>query len=140
VSRSGADLAVLLLAGYRSMVDAVVAGLAEQGHPDFRPALELAMRAVSAGADSASDVGRRTGVSKQAAAKTIATLTERGYVTREDDPADGRRKRLVVTPLGHEVIRLGEAQFDEVHRAWADRLGADGLAALETQLRTVVDP
>ena len=49
----------------------------------------FAIRAIATGADSASDLGPRTAVSKQAAAKTIAVLEERGHVAREVDPADG---------------------------------------------------
>ena len=41
------------------------------------------MRAIAAGADNASELGRRLSVSKQAAAKTVAVLEERGYVARD---------------------------------------------------------
>lgn len=136
--RSGADLALLLLAGYRSLVEAATADLAAQGFADFRPGHEFAMRAIVAGADSASDLARRTSVSKQAAAKTIAVLMERGYVSRGADPDDARRKRLQVTPLGFEVLRRGEAVFEELRGRWEEKLGAAELAALETRLRTLV--
>lgn len=96
------------------------------------------MRAVAAGADSASEVGRRTSVSKQAAAKTIAVLVDRGYVSSEGDPADARRKRLRVTELGLDVLRQGEAIFDELREAWERRIGATELALLEERLTTLV--
>lgn len=136
--RSGADLALLLLAGYRSLVEAATADLAAQGFADFRPGHEFAMRAIAAGADSASDLARRTSVSKQAAAKTIAILTERGYVARDADPDDARRKRLRVTPLGDEVLRRGEAAFEELRARWEQTIGAAELAALEARLRALV--
>lgn len=96
------------------------------------------MRAVAAGADSASEVGRRTSVSKQAAAKTIAVLVDRGYVSSEGDPADARRKRLRVTELGLDVLRQGEAIFDELREAWERRIGATELDLLEERLTTLV--
>lgn len=136
--RSGADLALLLLGGYRALVDAAMAELAAQGFPDFRPALEFAMRAIAAGADSASDLARRTGVSKQAAAKTIAVLVERGYVSGAPDPADARRTRLSITPLGNELLARGEAVFEELRADWERRIGAAELAALEGRLRELV--
>jgi DNA-binding MarR family transcriptional regulator len=77
-------------------------------------------------------------VSKQAAAKTIAVLVERGYVDREADPEDARRKRLEVTPLGFEVMRVGEALFDELRESFAREIGASELAELEAALRTLV--
>ena len=99
MSRSGADLALLLLGGFRSLVDTATAELAARGYEDVRPVHDFAMRAIASGADNASELGRRLSVSKQAAAKTIAVLQERGYVTRDTDPRDGRRKRLQVTAL-----------------------------------------
>ena len=136
--RSGADLALLLLAGYRTLVEATMLELASQGFEDFRPSHEFAMRAIGAGADSASDVARRTSVSKQAAAKTLAVLIERGYVSREADPDDARRKRLGVTPLGHDLLRRGEAVFEDLRTQWERTIGAAELAALESRLRTLV--
>jgi DNA-binding MarR family transcriptional regulator len=138
MSRSGAELALLLLGAYRRMVDDVVAGLSAQGYPDVRPVHDFAMRAIAAGADSASELGRRMSVSKQAAAKTIAVLVERGYVDREADPEDARRKRLEVTPLGFEVMRVGEALFEELRESFAREIGASDVAALEAALRTLV--
>jgi DNA-binding MarR family transcriptional regulator len=136
--RSGADLALLLLGSYRKLVDAAVSELAARGFADVRPVHDFAMRAIAAGADSASDLGRRMSISKQAAAKTIAVLLERGYIVREPDPADLRRKRIHVTPLGFEVMRTGEAIFDDLRAGWARHLGARELATLEAQLRDFV--
>ncbi|CAL9508499.1 hypothetical protein SUDANB145_03568 [Streptomyces sp. enrichment culture] len=65
-------------------------------------------------------------------------LHERGYVTRDTDPLDGRRKRLSVTPLGHEVLRQGESVFDELRAPWEQRIGTDELASLETHLTALV--
>jgi DNA-binding MarR family transcriptional regulator len=134
MSRSGADLALLLLGGFRTLVDAAVAELAERGHEDVRPVHDFAMRAIAAGADSASELGRRLSITKQSAAKTIAVLQERGYVTRDTDPRDARRKRLQVTPLGFDVMRQGEAVFDELRDQWAQQIGAAELDRIEDHL------
>ena len=90
------------------------------------------------GADNASELGRRLSVSKQAAAKTVAVLEERGYVTRGADPLDARRKRLEVTALGLEVMRAGEAVFDELRDKWKRKIGAKQLERLESDLATLV--
>jgi DNA-binding MarR family transcriptional regulator len=136
--RSGADLALLLLGGYRTLVDAAVAELADRGFADVRPAHDFAMRAIQAGADTASDLGRQMSVTRQAAAKTIDVLLERGYVTREADLADGRRNRLAVTPLGAEVMRQGEAVFGNLRRRFERQIGKDKLKAFEEHLRLLV--
>ena len=138
MSRSGADLALLLLGGYRAMVDEAASELAAQGYEDFRPVHEFAMRAVAAGADSASDLARRTAVSKQAAAKTIGVLMDHGYVMSEPDPDDARRKRLSVTSRGFEVMILGEGILEEVRHRWAEQIGASALDELEQRLSVLV--
>lgn len=138
MSRSGADLALLLLSGYRLLVDQVVTELAEQGFTDFRQAHEFALRSIASGAENASSLGRRLGVSKQAAAKTITVLTERGYVVAGADPADARRKRLAVTPLGFAAMRQGEAIFERLRGEWSRRLGPGELETLEAALTKLV--
>jgi DNA-binding MarR family transcriptional regulator len=138
MSRSGADLALLLLGGYRSLVDAATTELAARGYEDFKPVHEFALRAIAAGADSASDLGRRTSVSKQAAAKTITVLRERGYVVSEPDPDDARRKRLQVTPTGFDVMAQGEAILGNIRKNWEKQIGQAELANLEARLATLV--
>ncbi|WP_216896317.1 MarR family winged helix-turn-helix transcriptional regulator [Nocardia alni] len=140
MSRSGADLALLLLGGFRSLVDDATDELAQRGYQDVRPVHDFAMRAIAAGADDATSLSRRLSVSKQAAAKTIALLQERGYVTRETDPRDARRKHLEVTALGFQVLRQGEEIFDELRERWERRIGSAELERLEKQLAVLVGP
>lgn len=138
MARSGADLALLLLGGFRSLAHSASAELARRGHEDVQPGHEFAMRAIAAGASNASDLARRLSVSKQAAAKTIALLEERDYVARRDDPHDARRKLLEVTEQGLEMLRQGEAIFEELRKDWENRIGADELARLEANLAVLV--
>jgi DNA-binding MarR family transcriptional regulator len=138
MSRSGADLALLLLGGFRVLVDDAILELAARGYEDVRPVHDFAMRAIAAGADNASELGRRLSVSKQAAAKTVAVLEECGYVARGADPLDARRKRLQVTALGFDVMREGEAIFDELRDRWKQKIGAEHLERLESDLAALV--
>jgi DNA-binding MarR family transcriptional regulator len=140
MSRSGTDLALLLLGGFRFLVDAAVVELARRGYEEVRPVHDFAMRAIVAGADNASELGRRLSVSKQAAAKTIAVLQERGYVARGADPLDARRKRLHVTALGLTVLKEGESIFEELRDQWARQIGSEELLTLEKHLATLVGP
>lgn len=138
MSGSGADLALLLLGGYRLLVDRTVRGLAEQGFDDVRPVHEFALRAIDAGAGTASELGRRMAVSKQAAGKTLQTLLDRGWVARVTDGGDARSKRFAVTPRGFALLRQGEAILDELRGEWEQQLGAEDVALLEARLRTLV--
>jgi len=134
----GATLALLLLGGFRQLAEAAEAELSARGYPGITAANEFALGAIAEGAGSASDLARRLSVSKQAAAKTIAVLEQRGYVGRADDPEDSRRKLLTVTPLGHSAMREGQAIMDDLRTAWGHKIGADELLRLEANLVALV--
>ena len=140
MSRSGADLALLLLASFRAMADEGSAELAKLGYEDIRPVHDFALHSILAGADSASELGRAMGITKQAAAKTIVLLEERGYLTREPDPADKRRVRLRVSERGLAMLRQGEAVFDELRVRWEEQVGPDTVRQLEQTLRQLAGP
>lgn len=136
----GAELALLLLGGFEAMTGEVHAGLASRGHPGVRPGHEFALRAIDAGAGTASELGRTLGVSKQAAAKTLMALEQMGYVRREAHPADGRRQLIRVTDRGHEMTAIGAALFDDVRKRWADQIGVQALTAIEKHLAQLIQP
>ncbi|MCX4666251.1 MarR family transcriptional regulator [Streptomyces sp. NBC_01381] len=136
----GYELPLLLFAGFRTLIDQLHAELARQGHPDARPAHGFAMQAIGMQGASASEVGRRLGVSKQAAGKTIDRLIALGYAARTDDPADARRKLVRLTPHGIDALARSAAIFEELHAEWARQLGTRRLRAMEDDLRTVVPP
>ncbi|MFG2651135.1 MarR family winged helix-turn-helix transcriptional regulator [Streptomyces sp. NPDC048436] len=136
----GYELPLLLFAGFRTLIDRLHAELARQGHPEIRPAHGFAMQAVGARGATASEIGRRLGVSKQAAGKTVDRLIALGYAERTDDPADARRKLIRLTPHGIDALRRSAVIFDELHAEWAATLGAGRLSSLESGLRAVVPP
>src|SRR5215831_7868256 len=135
---SGFELPLLLFGGFRSIVDELHAELARRGHPDLRPAHGFAMQAIGFRGATASDVGRRLGISKQAAGKTIDRLEAIGYVERAGDAADRRRKLTRLTPRGVAALRLSAAIFDDIRDRWTRTLGQDRVADLEASLRTMV--
>lgn len=131
----GYELPLLLLAGFRAVIDEAHEELAARGHPELRPAHGFAMQAVGTFGATAADVGRRLGVSKQAAGKTIDRLVELGYVERGGESADRRRKLVRLTARGTEALMLSAGAFEHVRARWAALLGADRVAALEADLR-----
>lgn len=133
----GFELPLLLFAGFRAIIDELHAELAHRGHPDLRPAYGFAMQAIGVHGASASDVGRRLGVSKQAAGKTVDRLHALGYVERFDDPDDARRKLVRLTPRGVDSLRQSAVVFDEIRARWVAALGAEQVAGLESALRVM---
>lgn len=137
--RAGYELPLLLFAGFRTIIDRLHAELAEQGHPEARPAHGFAMQAIGPGA-TGSEVARRLGISKQAAGKTVDRLVALGYAERVDDAADARRKIVRLTAQGLDMLARSAASFDRLRSEWSEALGEERLRAMEDDLRAVVAP
>ncbi|GAA0507957.1 DNA-binding MarR family transcriptional regulator [Saccharopolyspora erythraea NRRL 2338] len=133
----GFALPLLLFAGFRTLVDDLHAELARQGHPDVRPAHGFALQAIGRDGATASELGRRLGISKQAAGKTVERLERLGYAERVDDPADARRKQIRLTARGTDALARSAAIFEKLRARWAEELGAQRLRDVEAALRTM---
>lgn len=136
--KAGYELPLLLFGGFRSLIDQLHAELGRQGHPDVRPAYGFAMQAIGRDGATASELGRRLGISKQAAGKTVDRLEHLGYAERVDDESDGRRKVVRLTARGIDSLARAARIFDDLRGQWARVLGAERIADLEDALRTVV--
>ncbi|MEU6864966.1 MarR family transcriptional regulator [Streptomyces sp. NPDC046876] len=134
----GWELPLLLFGAFRTLIDRLHARLADEGHPDLRPAYGFAMQAIGAGGATASEIGRRLGVSKQAAGKTVDRLVALGYAVRIDDARDARRKLVHLTPRGHAALQRSAALFDELRAEWVAALGPERVRSIESGLRGVV--
>lgn len=137
MSSAGYELPLLLFAGFRSVIDELHAELARHGHRDLRPAHGFAMQAIGLDGATASELGRRLGISKQAAGKTAERLEALGYVRREGDDADRRRKLIRLTERGVEALGLSAVIFDDIRARWARTLGPARVDDLEAALRTM---
>lgn len=135
---AGFELPLLLLAGFRSLIDALHVELARQGHPGLRPAYGFAMQAIGTQGASTSDIGRRLGVSKQAAGKTVERLVQLGYAERGADPVDRRRQRVQLTDRGWDALKRSAAVFEQLRAQWAQVIGPARLRELEDDLRQLV--
>ncbi|WP_411078704.1 MarR family winged helix-turn-helix transcriptional regulator [Streptomyces sp. cmx-18-6] len=134
---AGFELPLLLLAGFRSIIDALHRDLAEHGHPEARPAYGFALQAVGREGAGISEIGRRLGVSKQAAGKTVEKLEALGYVERAPDPVDARRTLIRLTAHGVDLLARSAEGFDRLRAEWARVLGEERLTHLEADLRTM---
>jgi len=138
VERSGYELPLLLLGAFRVLIDELHAELAQRGHDQARPIHGFALQAIGADGVSVSELGRRLGVSKQAAGKTVTSLEDAGYAVRALHPHDARAWVLTRTPLGTEMLEISAEIFDRLRRRWADQIGPARLRALESDLATMV--
>ncbi|NGO69810.1 MarR family winged helix-turn-helix transcriptional regulator [Streptomyces boncukensis] len=136
--RHGFELPLLLFAGFRSLIDQLHTELAERGHPGVRPAYGFAMQAIGRDGVTASELGRRLGVTKQAAGKTVDRLAALGYAERAGDGVDARRKVVRLTPRGVDALAQSAALFEDLRAEWAATLGEERLREVEDALERVV--
>ena len=137
MDRFGFELPLLLAGAFRGLIDELHRRLAERGHPDLRPAYGFALQAVGTDGATMSEVGRRLGVSKQAATKTVSKLADLGYVDRTPDPVDARAVLVTITARGRDCLRASAEIFEDLRRDWIRELGADRVRALEDDLTTM---
>ncbi|TYK52279.1 MarR family winged helix-turn-helix transcriptional regulator [Actinomadura decatromicini] len=133
----GYELPLRLFLAFRGIVDELNAELARQGHPDLRPMHGFVFQAIGPQGTTAVELGRRLGVSKQAAGKMIESLERAGYVERGADPVDARRKIVRLTARGTDSLDRAALIFERIRDDWVRRLGADRVRALEHDLRQV---
>ncbi|TCO58420.1 MarR family winged helix-turn-helix transcriptional regulator [Actinocrispum wychmicini] len=81
-------------------------------------------------------LAERAGTDTMMTSQVIRKLAERGLVTRQEDPADARAKRITVTSAGLKVLKSALADVEQVDVEFFARLGrrtdgfVDGLASL----------
>jgi DNA-binding MarR family transcriptional regulator len=136
----GFELPLRLLLGFRVLIDDLHAELARQGHPDLRPMHGFVLQAIGPDGTTAAELGRRLGISKQAAGKTIDVLGRLGYLERGTDPADARRKIVRLTPRAVDCLERSARVFGDLRGRWAATLGPERLRALEDDLRRMTPP
>jgi DNA-binding MarR family transcriptional regulator len=133
----GYELPLRMLMAFRVVIDEVHADLAREGHPDLRPLHGFVFQAIGPSGTTAVELGRRLGISKQAAGKTIESLERLGYVERGSDPGDRRRKVVRLTARGADALARSAAAFDRIRARWAAELGEQRLRALDDDLRRI---
>jgi DNA-binding MarR family transcriptional regulator len=138
--RAGYELPLLLAAAFRALIDELHGELEREGHRHARPVHGFALQAIGRDGTTVTELGRRLGISKQAAAKTAAGLEQLGYVVRVPDSRDGRAVRLHRTPHGEHMLATSAAILERVRRRWSQVIGADRLAGLEDTLTELVGP
>ncbi|MFC5183017.1 MarR family winged helix-turn-helix transcriptional regulator [Actinomadura harenae] len=133
----GWELPLRLFLAFRQIIDETHDELARQGHPHLRPMHGFVFQAIGPRGTAAVELGRRLGVSKQAAGKLVDTLERLGYVERGADPSDARRKIVRLTAFGVDALDRSATIFEAVRGRWAEELGPDRMRALETDLRAM---
>ncbi|GGR45162.1 hypothetical protein GCM10010197_08530 [Nocardioides luteus] len=109
----------------------------DRRRPSFEVPDLLDVERVQRSALTSAQLGQRLGVSKQAAAKTAASLEKAGYVFREPDPGDRRAMLLQRTDRAEPFLSASEVGFERVMERWRRQLGADRFDVMVESLAEV---
>lgn len=137
---SDQELGMLILRASTQLTEGIQRGVAQRGFTDVSPTHGFVFVRVSFGGASVADVAEHLGVTKQAASQLVEQLVQRGYLTRQVDPADGRSRILALTERGWACTRAAEQAAAETVGGWRQVLGADAMAGLQEALQVVVVP
>jgi DNA-binding MarR family transcriptional regulator len=83
------------------------------------------------------ELAERARMTKQSVGEVTSDLEQRGYVERVPDPSDGRAKIIRLTERGRAAQALGVGLIDELEQEWAERFGAERVAALRDALEVI---
>jgi DNA-binding MarR family transcriptional regulator len=121
--------------GYRRLLDAELdaAGFGDHGFPDGR-VLRICRNVETV---TISQIGRALGITRQGAAKIVASLRDRGYVTLTPSETDGREKVVELTPRAHEYLAAHRKSARRIESELRKEVGADAFEALERLLDAV---
>jgi len=129
--------ATLRLAG--QLVDGIQEGLAARGFTDIRPAHGYVFAALSTDMTT-TGLAVALGITKQAAGQLVDTLVERGYLSRQPDPRDGRAQLLVLTQRGHACTQAAEQAASDVVSGWHDQVSKADFARFTHTLHAIAKP
>jgi DNA-binding MarR family transcriptional regulator len=99
----------LLRTAYNVLSAAIYGAVAQAGAPGLRPAHGNAMEmlAIEDGL-RLTDIAARAGMAPQSMGELVDDLVSKGYLHRQEDPADRRAKRIYLTAQGHRTALVSQ--------------------------------
>jgi DNA-binding MarR family transcriptional regulator len=116
----------LLRTAYNVLSAAIYRAVSEAGATDMRPAHGNAMEmlAIQDGL-RLTDIAARAGMAPQSMGEIVDDLVAKGYLSRREDPADRRAKRIYLTQKGRDTAQASRIALLEIERRISETLGTD---------------
>ncbi|HEY3728519.1 MAG TPA: MarR family transcriptional regulator [Solirubrobacteraceae bacterium] len=118
--------------GYQRRLDQelAAAGFGDRRFPDGR-ALRICSRA---GEPTISQIGRELEITRQGAAKIVARLRDRGYLTVSPSATNGREKTVKLTRRATDYLEAHRTAARRIEAELAAEVGADSFEGLSRLL------
>ena len=134
---SGRAMIRLLDAAFDSFREELARRVAETGYSDIRVTHGCVFGNIDPEGSRLTDLAERAHMTKQSVGEVVTELGQLGYLERAPDPADGRAKIIRLTERGRAAQALGRELINEIEQDWADRFGAERIAALREALEMI---
>src|SRR3954462_15506473 len=122
------DLAILLAASYRALVDRLQEAMRDDDLAAMRPTYGFVIRAVDAEEPTVGRLAELLEVTKQAASRLADDMQKHGFLERVADPTARRRQRLRLTTKGRRVRKRALGVSEKLEAEILAKLGADDAA------------
>jgi DNA-binding MarR family transcriptional regulator len=127
-------IGALLRAPWENVHERMLAGLHERGYSDLVAAHLRVLQYPGPEDMRPSDLAARIGMSRQALNYLLGEMEGLGYLTRVEDRADQRFKRIHLTRRGHAASVAMREIVLELEAEWAQKLGSRRFAELRELL------
>jgi len=111
--------------------------LEKSEYGDIRPTHGCVFRFVQDEGLRLTEIAERAKLTKQSVGEIVDDLVQRGYAKRIPDPDDRRAKLICLTERGEAAQAHGRKLFAKVEKRWAERYGAERIAALRELLEEI---
>jgi DNA-binding MarR family transcriptional regulator len=127
----------LLDAGFDAFSEELARRVAETPYSDVRISHGCVFGNIEPDGSRLTDLAERAHMTKQSVGEVATELEQKGYLERVPDPSDGRAKIIRLTERGKEAQALGLGIINEIEAEWAERFGAERVAALRDALEAI---
>ncbi len=127
----------LLESGFDATAEEMTRRMAQTPYNDIRVTHGCVFGNIEPEGSRLTDLAVRANMTKQSVGEVTTELERRGYLERVADPDDGRAKIIRLTERGVKAQALGMQILGEIEQEWAERFGAERVAALRDALEAI---
>jgi len=134
----GLATTTLLRTAYNAMSAAIYRAVAQAAGAGLRPAHgnALEMLAIEDG-QRLTDIAAQAGMTTQSMGELVDDLVAKGYLRRQEDPADRRAKRIYLTGKGRQIADAGHAATRQAEEQIQAALGPRQYQQLRRNLAAI---